>query len=97
VGTNTGVSKSTNGGESWFAVNRGLRRKGGAGYLAIDPRSPQTVYASTAKGVFKTINGGRSWRSANTGFKRGYFVGALAIDPQSPQIVYVVTIRPEAR
>jgi hypothetical protein len=32
--------------------------------LAIDPRTPSTLYAGTINGgLFKTTNGGRSWKS----------------------------------
>jgi photosystem II stability/assembly factor-like uncharacterized protein len=54
VGTEgTGVFKSLDGGESWSALNMGLDDPNIFG-LALDPDSPDTVYASTALSVFKT-------------------------------------------
>jgi photosystem II stability/assembly factor-like uncharacterized protein len=51
VGTETGVMRSTDGGENWSAVNSGL-----AGIsvtsLTIDSQDPNTVYAGTAAGLF---------------------------------------------
>lgn len=54
VGTEgNGVYKSLDGGESWFEFNLGLDDPNVFG-LALDPVSPETVYASTASSVFKT-------------------------------------------
>jgi hypothetical protein len=65
--TGSGVFKSTNGGDSWSAVNTGL--PGGAvSVLAIDPAMPATLYAGTyTAGVFKSTDGGASWSAINTG------------------------------
>ncbi|MSS72959.1 MAG: hypothetical protein EXS64_15920 [Candidatus Latescibacteria bacterium] len=41
----------------WTAVNTGLTNTS-VGDLAVDPKTPQTVYAGTLGGVFKTTNGG---------------------------------------
>jgi photosystem II stability/assembly factor-like uncharacterized protein len=54
-----GVFKSTDGAESWFPVNLGLDDQMVTG-LAMDPESPDTVYAATFySSVFKTKTGGR--------------------------------------
>jgi photosystem II stability/assembly factor-like uncharacterized protein len=65
--TSGGVFKSTDGGSTWTAINNGLP-KGGARSLAIDPSSPQTVYAGfAAAGVFKSADGGSTWTAVNKG------------------------------
>jgi photosystem II stability/assembly factor-like uncharacterized protein len=54
VGTEgNGVYKSLDGGDSWLAFDSGLDDPNVFG-LALDPVSPETVYASTASSVFKT-------------------------------------------
>lgn len=66
-----GVYKSTNGGASWTAVNTGLPPTPG-GFsaiesLAVDPTTPDIVYAGTGGGVYRTSDGGATWSAANTG------------------------------
>ena len=58
--------------------------------IAIDPRSPATLYAGTygGGGVYKSANGGTSWSAFNSGLTSTY-VQALAIDPSSPATLYV--------
>jgi photosystem II stability/assembly factor-like uncharacterized protein len=96
AGTGGGVFKSVNGGATWRPSSAGLlaatqreREHGLAeGYvsaLAIDPQSPEIIYAGTYGGVFKSTNGGGSWRVVNP----RVFAEAVAIDPQTPQTVYV--------
>ena len=84
-----GVFKSTNGGESWTAINAGLTNTF-VYALAIDPSAPATLYAGTFGGVFKSTNGGGSWIAVNTGLTdTGVF--ALAIDPSAPATLYAGT------
>ena len=62
-----GVFKSTNGGGNWSAVNTGLTATS-VSALAIDPKTPATLYAGTYNGgVFKSTNGGGNWSAVNTG------------------------------
>ena len=61
------------------------------GILAIDPKTPQTLYAGTFfYGVFKTTDGGSNWNELNAGLTDTR-VEALAIDPMAPQTVYAST------
>jgi photosystem II stability/assembly factor-like uncharacterized protein len=54
-----GVFKSTDAGESWFPINLGLGDLTITG-LAMDPESPDTVYAATwYRSVYKTVTGGQ--------------------------------------
>jgi photosystem II stability/assembly factor-like uncharacterized protein len=94
AGTDGGLFKSTNGGESWNAINSGL-----GDYdildLAIDPVTPTTIYAAVAfhtlagGGVFKSMDGGNSWSAARKGLPN--YVSKLAIDPLTPTTLYAVT------
>src|SRR5262244_3625441 len=58
--------------------------------LAIDPTTPNTLYAGTdGGGVFKTTDRAAHWSGANTGFPRpSTVVSALAIDPTTPNTLY---------
>ena len=102
----SGVFKTTDGGASWSPVNTGLTCAsafpGGAPFacpvseLALDPRTPTTLYAGTSDGVFKTTDGGASWSPASTGLTCGappctVSVSALALDPTTPTTLYAGT------
>jgi len=112
AGTRGGVFKSTDAGGSWLAMNTGLdatgldpRLKPADQYyrdrivlsLAIDPRTPTTLYAITlfgegteVQGLFKSTDGASSWRAINKGLA-DVKVNVLAIDPQPPTIIYAGT------
>jgi photosystem II stability/assembly factor-like uncharacterized protein len=57
----SGVSRSTDGGSSWNAVNSGMPAN--ASLLAFDPQNAKTLYAIGGSGalLFKTTDGGGSW------------------------------------
>ena len=85
--TSSGVFKTTDGGASWTPVNMGL-----AGIpvfsLAIDPKTPGTVYAGTfGKGVFKSTDAGRHWTPVPGGFGDDTVL-SFAIDPRDPATLY---------
>ena len=66
--------------------------------LALDPRSPNVLYAGTGIGVFKTTDGARTWKLASTGIDFGRdglahrmaegSIWALAVDPLHTSTVY---------
>jgi photosystem II stability/assembly factor-like uncharacterized protein len=83
-----GVSKSTNDGKTWVAVNSGLTNRS-VGALAIDPRNPLTLFASTGAGVFRSTNGGASWQPFDRGLPAGG-VDAFVTDPAG-RTIYAAT------
>lgn len=100
--TSTRTLRSTDGGESWTALNRGWPENYGAiNALVIDPQTPTTLYAINGLlGVFKSTDGGRSWTASNNGLPRyceshveaiSTYVNSLVIDPQTPSTLYAVT------
>src|SRR5665647_535655 len=57
--------------------------------LAINPKTPATVYASTGSQVFRSVDGGGTWIALNTSFAGAPpAVMALAIDPVTPSTLY---------
>jgi photosystem II stability/assembly factor-like uncharacterized protein len=59
--------------------------------LAIDARTPTTLYAGTrGGGVFKSSNSGQNWKAINSGLTSTDIV-ALAIDPSAPATLYAGT------
>jgi photosystem II stability/assembly factor-like uncharacterized protein len=82
-----GVFKSTDGGNSWIGMNNGLPGTYVLA-LAIDPTSPQIVYAGT-DGVgflYKSMDGGKKWNAVKMNPKFRFI--SLAIDPKSPKTMY---------
>jgi photosystem II stability/assembly factor-like uncharacterized protein len=56
--------------------------------LAIDPLTPQTLYAGTSGGIFKSTDGGGSWNPASNGLPRAD-IRNLMIDPLISTHLYV--------
>jgi photosystem II stability/assembly factor-like uncharacterized protein len=100
-----GVFKSIDAGKTWSLADTGLINPSSptdsvdlrVDALALDPRSPDVLYAGTGLGVFKTTDGAKTWTLASTGieFSVGVFnrmlegfVYEIAIDPVHTSTVY---------
>ncbi|MCC7370395.1 MAG: hypothetical protein IT306_18360 [Chloroflexi bacterium] len=57
--------------------------------LAVDPRTPTTMYAATVSGVFKSTDGGRTWRGGQGTTLAWVFT--VEIDPNNSSILYAGT------
>jgi photosystem II stability/assembly factor-like uncharacterized protein len=98
-----GVWKSTNGGQSWVQLTDLAIPNIAVNSLAIDPRSPSTLYAGTGEGyfnvdvvrgagIFKTTDGGRTWaRLASTATADFRFVNDVVVSPRNSNRLYVAT------
>lgn len=91
AGTTNGMFKSTDGGETWTAISRGLGPEG-VWVRAILVR-PGAVYIGTeAHGAFKSTDGGATWfrlsgiPPVHPG--SGPSVGALLADPRNPNRIW---------
>ena len=85
-----GLLKSTNGGATWSSV--GFK---GVNAVALDPRSPEIIYAGAfaggparESGLFRSGDGGLSWHPAGLG---GQYVTSLAVDPRDSELLYAGT------
>ncbi len=96
-GPGSGLYKSTDGGESWQKLKRGLPSKemGKIG-LAISETNPEVVYAiieaaGDAGGFYRSTDGGWSWtkRSGKTTDYPFYYQEIVA-DPHDPNRVYLL-------
>jgi photosystem II stability/assembly factor-like uncharacterized protein len=59
VAMRDGLFKSSDGGESWKAVGKGLKNLAA---VAVNPKRPSEVYVSTTDGVlFQSPDGGTTW------------------------------------
>ncbi|HET9392566.1 MAG TPA: YCF48-related protein [Candidatus Rubrimentiphilum sp.] len=92
--TGDGIYKTTDAGKTWAYA--GLRDTHTTTALAIDPRDPNVVYASSMghvfapnaeRGVFKTTDGGKTWTKVlfvdeNTG------ANDVVMDVRNPNVLY---------
>ncbi len=86
----SGVLRTSDGGTTWTALGGGLPNML-FGAVAIDPRSPSTVYAgSSGAGVFRSADGGATWSAASDGLTN-LDVRSLLVDPSSPSTIYAGT------
>ncbi|HET8675215.1 MAG TPA: hypothetical protein VFO63_05470, partial [Blastocatellia bacterium] len=83
------IFKSTDGGVSWTAINTGITARV-ITVLAIDPVSPEIIYAGSDRGIFKSTDGGNSWTVPNGDITR-FAVNDIAIDPVTPSTLYATT------
>ena len=97
----SGISKSTNGGMSWFSVNKGITsRTGSSGdaipafCLTIDPHDSQVLWAGTLnmRGVYKSTNAAATWVRMENGIPNLVLTfRSFTVDPLDSQTVYAGT------
>jgi photosystem II stability/assembly factor-like uncharacterized protein len=87
-----GIYKTTDGGENWEAVNF---QSGKVYGLAMDPRDPQTIYASGVwqkRGkIFKSADQGINWKEIYTSVSDGTLVISMAMSNKNPDVLYITT------
>jgi photosystem II stability/assembly factor-like uncharacterized protein len=81
-----GMLKSTNGGESWKAINRGLPDTLKVAFITIDPLNTSTIWAGGTEGLFKSSNGGGDWFEVSPPNKN---VVSATADPTPSGTLYV--------
>jgi photosystem II stability/assembly factor-like uncharacterized protein len=88
AGALEGLFRSGNGGRTWQPWGQGLPADAVIGSLAIDPRSPRTLWAGISSGqgsVFKSTDGGATWKPTRGLLNR--YVQSLLVDPASSSIL----------
>jgi photosystem II stability/assembly factor-like uncharacterized protein len=78
--------KSYDSGVTWLAINNGLDATSVVS-LAIDPISPNVIYAGTDRGVFKSIDGGEYWIQPNN-VSSLFAMKSIVIVPSNPSVLY---------
>ncbi len=88
AGTNSGILRSKDAGESWerlpTAATPGLIN---VESLAIDPRNTDVIYAGTWYLPYKSTDGGQTWKVIKNGMIDDSDVFAIDIDPRNPNHV----------
>lgn len=84
IGTNSGVYRSRDAGESWEKLPTVGMTNANIESLAIDPRDDKVVYAGSWHLPFKTTDGGQTWQVTNKGIIDDSDVFAIEIDSRNP-------------
>jgi photosystem II stability/assembly factor-like uncharacterized protein len=95
-----GISKTTDHGGSWQAINVNLPS---VSVIAIDPVDSNIIYAGTANfcgcqaappyaGFWKSLDGGATWQRSDSGLpSRVGGIFSIAIDPRNHRKIYLAT------
>lgn len=58
--------------------------------VAVDPQTPERVYAAGPAGLFRSFNAGVTWVASGAGLAVEPL--AVALDPSDPMTIFVVTV-----
>lgn len=95
-GPSSGMYKSTDGGESWEKINKGLPAVDiGRIGLAISPADPEIIYAIVEAaqdkgGFFRSTDRGASWQKQGNYSTSGNYYQEIIADPLQPNTVYAM-------
>jgi photosystem II stability/assembly factor-like uncharacterized protein len=98
-GTGSGLYKSTDGGNTWQQLSKGLPGPAeGIGRIgpAVSPSDPDRMYAwvnaKKGSGIYRSDDAGESWQQVNGEERiwgRGDDFGCVRVDPKNKDVIYV--------
>ena len=88
--TDFGLFRSTDGGDSWQRLTRGLPPRPEIRALTVDPSNPDTVYAATQSGPYRSRDGGETWESL--GLDDMGITWSVTVHPADSDVLLVGTI-----
>ena len=98
-GPGSGLYKSTDGGNTWRQLSKGLPSAAeGIGRLgpAVSPSDPDRMYgwvnAKKGSGIYRSDDAGESWQQVNDEERvwgRGDDFGCVRVDPRNKDVIYV--------
>ncbi|MBT8050814.1 MAG: glycosyl hydrolase [Gammaproteobacteria bacterium] len=99
-GTDGGIFKTTDGGDSWFKLGGGLPEMVGKVAVDVSDSNPDRVYALLEAepekgGLWRSEDGGESWKLINNHrvlHTRAWYYIHMEADPQDENTVYVLNV-----
>ncbi|MEP7343943.1 MAG: glycosyl hydrolase [Gemmatimonadaceae bacterium] len=95
-GPNSGIWKTTDGGETWKRLTSGLPKVMGKIGVAVSPANPDRVFAiieATDGGFFRSDDAGENWRrlveTTDVRARSWYYMNVFA-DPKNADVVYIM-------
>ncbi len=100
VATTMGVFETRDSGDAWQKRMKGMKEVLMVVCLAVDPKTPTTMYAGTSGGIYKSDDRAMNWRKVNQGLvpqdmvqsSRALNVIGIKVDPHDSQTVYAATL-----
>jgi photosystem II stability/assembly factor-like uncharacterized protein len=99
TGPGSGLYKSTDGGNNWHQLTKGLPGEAeGIGRIGqtISPSDPDRMYAwvnsKTGSGIYRSDDAGETWQQVNSEeriYGRGDDFGCVRVDPRNKDVIYV--------
>ena len=97
-----GIFKSTDGGQWWVPVNKGIEPFPGAGAniftVTVNPHNPDEVWVGTqfTGHIFRSEDGGQTWTRSDDGVRETSAensIRGITFDPNDPNVVYMAMER----
>ena len=94
VGTTVaGLFQSADSGESWSRIRDPIPGESQIRALAVDPQSPNVVYAGSNNGIYRSEDSGSNWVKLDSPMA-GLNIWSIAIDPSDSDTIFVGTSPP---
>ncbi|HUR20710.1 MAG TPA: hypothetical protein VMZ90_07870, partial [Vicinamibacterales bacterium] len=100
-GPGSGLYKSTDSGETWEKMSKGLPEEMGKMAIAVSRSNPEKVYAliesdsnKEDRGLYVSTNAGKSWSKVTSEprlLQRAWYYIELFIDPKNEDTIYVLS------
>ncbi|MBX2827547.1 MAG: glycosyl hydrolase [Flavobacteriaceae bacterium] len=97
-GKDSGMYKSTDGGDTWTKMKAGLPKDFGKSGISVSRANPERVFAvieaeGKKGGVYRSDDAGKKWKQVNSNrvnIARSWYYMEIFADPQNENVVYVL-------